>query len=96
MTKKQLAVAAKRWERDIFKAHYSIEVFYRGYDLEKDRAIDKAAGHRYREGSGMMMATGLRDIRFEFKTERSALAAVRRVKKVVRGTRFVLRSSKRA
>lgn len=94
LTKKQLAVAAKRWEREMFLTQHSLEVFYRGFDLATDRAIEKAAGGS-REGSGMMVLMGLRDIRFEFKTERGALAAARRVKKAVRGTRFVLRSSRR-
>lgn len=83
----------KRWERDSFRTRYDLEVFYRGYDRETDNAIEEAAKVP-RESSCMMMATGLRDLRFEFKTERSALAAARRIKKAVRGTRFMLRSAK--
>jgi hypothetical protein len=94
MTKKQLAAVAKRWARDAFKTRHSLEVCYAGYDHDLDRAIEKAAGVS-REGSGMSMLTGLRDVRFDFKTERSARAAVRRVKKVARGLRFMLHSSKK-
>lgn len=94
LTKKQLIARAKRWARDAFKTRHSLEVMYNGYDHDLDRAIEKAVGGE-REGSGMSMLTGMRDIRFDFKTERSARAAARRVKKVARGMRFMLHSSKK-
>jgi hypothetical protein len=94
LMKKQLDAHVKKWALESFKTRHSIEVSYRGgLDVARDRAITKAVG-KPSEGSGMMMLTGLRDVRFEFKTERSALAAVYRVKKAVRGVRFMLHSSK--
>lgn len=92
-TKKELAARAKRWARDAFKTRHSLEVCYSGYDQTLDRIIEKAVG-RPTEGSGMSMLTGMRDVRFDFKTEKSALAAAYRVKKVARGMRFMLHSSK--
>lgn len=94
LTKKQLEARAKRWARETFCAHYSLEVIYWGFDVAKDRAITKAVGHAS-EGSGMLMLADLRDVRFDFKTERSALAAVRRVRKAVRGVRFMMHSSRK-
>lgn len=91
--KRQKALAAAL-DRACFRSSYRLEVFYRGYDHEKDRAIEKAVG-KNNLGSGMALVEDLRDLDFEFKTERSALAAAARVKKAVRGVRFMLHSSKR-
>lgn len=94
LTRKQWATLAKKMERANFRSRSTLEVYYRGYDRAKDRAIEKAAG-RDIEGSGMMLASSLRDLRFEFKTEFAALAAARRIKDTVRGVRCMLHTSKR-
>jgi hypothetical protein len=86
MTKRQ-----KKWERAIFRKRFRLEVFGRDYD---DVAIEKAVG-RESVGSGTDLQTWLRDLEFEFSTERAALAAAQRIKKTVRGTRCMLHSSKR-
>jgi hypothetical protein len=93
-TKKQLAAFAKKLARDSFRTRHSVEVFYLGLDRTKDYAITKAAG-RVLESSGMWLTVGLRDLHFEFKTEKSALAAVRRIKKAVPRVRCMLHSSKK-
>jgi hypothetical protein len=94
MTFKQLEARGKEFERMAFQKRFELEVFYRGLSHKKDEAIEKAA-RRPSEGSGMMIATELRDMRFEFKSEASALAAAGRIKATVRGARCMLRSSKR-
>ncbi len=94
MSLKRLKARAKEWERDTFKKRFDLEVFYRGLDGRKDKAVEKAA-RRPSEGSGMVLMSGLRDMNFEFKTEGSALVAAARIKKAVRGVRCMLRSCKR-
>lgn len=88
-------MANKRKKRDrevFFRANYRLTVYVDGYE---DEAIKKAVG-KESEGSGTDFDTGFRDLDFEgFKTERSALAAVKRVKKAVRGAICMLHSSKR-
>lgn len=94
ITPKRLRAMELSWERATFKPRFDLEVFYRGISRVKDEAIEKAA-RRPSEGSGMMLSTKLRDLRFEFKAEASALKAAYRIKKAVRGVRFMLRSSQR-
>ena len=91
---KQLKARAKEWERDTFKKRFDLEVFYRGFDSAKDKAIEKAA-RRPSEGSGMMLVSGLRDMNFGFRSEASALKAAYRIAKAVRGVRCMLRSAQR-
>lgn len=94
-TTKKVVVRSPRQrgvERDTFKRSFELEVFYRGFDRAKDKAIAKAA-RKPSEGSGMMLVSNLRDMRFEFKTETSALLAAYRIGKAVRGVRCMLRSS---
>jgi hypothetical protein len=74
-----------------FSSTYRLTVYVEGYE---DKAISEAVGKRS-TGSGTNLTTGLRDLEFEgFKTERSARAAAKRVKKAVRGTTCVLHSSR--
>lgn len=87
MTKHQ-----KKLEREMFRNRFRLEVFSRSAVEDKD--IEKAV-RRKSLGSGFDFRTDLRDLEFEFKTERAARAAAKRVKKAVRGTRCVLHSSKK-
>lgn len=73
----------KRWERSMFRQSWRLEAYYRGYDREIDRAIERAV-RKSAEGSGMMVMTGLRDLGFELRSERAALAAARRIQAVPR------------
>jgi len=70
---------------------FRLEVRCRGF---KDEEIKKAVRCES-VGSGMELSTNMRDLEFEFASERSALAAAGRVKKAVRGVICILHSSKR-
>lgn len=77
-------------DRAVFRSRYALDVYYRDRD---DVTIEKAAGVES-SGSGMSFVSGLRDLEFEFKTERAALAAAHRIKKVAPGVRCMLHSSR--
>ncbi len=86
MTKRQ-----KKLEREIFRDRFRLDVFGRGYD---DKDVESAVGKK-RIGSGFDFETDLRDLEFEFRTERAAISASERVKKAVRGVRCMLHTSQK-
>lgn len=64
----------------------NISVTYEGFDLEKDKAIEKAAGVP-RDGSGYCLLDCERDISFTFSSVGEAKAASERIKAAVPGTK---------
>lgn len=69
---------------------WAVECSYRGFDIDRDRAIEKAARTRS-VGSGMSLVTGMRDLEFEFATEVQAKRAVERIKKTKMRVRLWMR-----
>lgn len=65
-----------------FRTKFTLECYYSGYDGRVDRAIEKAA-RIAAIGTGFAFGLDLRDLGFEYKTEKQALSAAKRVRAAV-------------
>lgn len=86
LTKARIAAIQRRE----FQTRYTLTCLYRGYDGALDRQLERAVG-RKSVGSGMDMLIGMRDLDFEFRTEKQANRAVERVRgERIRGLRLMM------
>lgn len=68
----------KKLVREVLRPRYTIECYYRGFDSEMDRGIERLAKTRLK-GSGMLLAANLRDLCFDYISEAKAMAAATRI-----------------
>jgi hypothetical protein len=88
-----LAAEIKKRVREALKPRYAVECFYRGFNPQLDRTLERLARKRS-DGSGMAITIGLRDTCFWFSSKTKALAAAKRLK-TAKGVRVMLRSFER-